>query len=442
MNFNIFRRKGKDSLKQESPNKAEEPQKTGNSGNAGEKPAPVANTPTTAKTLITKVKPNIKSSKQTLKDNKPAPEKEKPEKKTEMDKRFDTKFKKLKALKNARLFSHKKRKFTIRGFTKNINLQDYLDKAGLERLDAKLVTKKMFRISVFIGIIISFSLILISILLHGRLVNLLALLLGFWLSVFFMILALIWAGYLFYLDMKIFRRTLAVEEVFPDFLQLTSANISAGMPIDKALWYAVRPGFGVLAKEIEVVAKNTMAGEDLGVALTTFANKYNSKTIQRSISLLLEGMAAGGEMADLLNKIALNIDETKILKKEMAANVTTYVIFITFATIIAAPVLFGLATQLLVVIKEITSKIGPSMSSSGSMFSFSFSSDSIKTIDFKIFSYLMLIISSISSACIVSVIKKGRVKEGLSRIPVFIGISIAIYTIAGIIISGMFNGVI
>src|SRR4030043_1012258 len=109
------------------------------------------------------------------------------------------------------------------------------------------------------------------------LVNLLVFLLGFWLTCFIIILALLWGACLVFLDMRIFNRTKAVEAVFPDFLQLTSANISAGMPIDRALWYAVRPGFGVLAKEIESVAKNTMAGEDLRRALGNFSKKNNSK---------------------------------------------------------------------------------------------------------------------------------------------------------------------
>src|SRR4030042_1321860 len=347
---------------------------------------------------------------------------------------------KLKSLKGKRLLSRKKkRKFDLRRFARSINLQSFLEKAGLERLDAKKVSKTLFRISIIICGVISFFIIIMNIVNNKGLVNLLVFLLGFWLTCFIIILALLWGAYLFYLDMRIFNRTKAVEAVFPDFLQLTSANISAGMPIDRALWYAVRPGFGVLAKEIESVAKNTMAGEDLSSALSNFANKYNSKIIQRSISLLLEGMAAGGEVADLLNKVAMNIEETKLIKKEMASSVTTYVIFIIFATIIAAPVLFGLSTQLLVVIKAITGRLGSTMSSSSSMMGFSFSGDAIKTSDFRIFAYLMLGISAFSSACIVSIIRKGRVKEGLAQIPVFIIVALLIYTFASLLIGGMFS---
>jgi len=380
-----------------------------------------------------------KELKKKLKENRPKAEQE--IKDNEARERLKNRFIKLKTLKDKKIFKKKKR-FTIRGFARNINLQDYLEKAGLEGVDAKQATKNIFRISIVIGIIISIVIIILAAAFKTGLLSLLVILLGFWLTAFFLLLGIIWSVYLFYLDMKIFRRTKAVEEVFPDFLQLTSANISAGMPVDKALWYAVRPGFGVLAKEIENVAKNTMAGEDLSVALTTFSKKYDSKVIQRSISLLLEGMAAGGEMADLLNKISLNIEEEKILQKEMAASVTTYVIFITFATIVAAPILFALANQLLAIIKEITSKLGNSMKTSSSFFSIGFSGDTIKGSDFMIFAYLMLIISAVSSACIVSVIKKGRVKDGLKSIPLYIIVSVVLYTLASLIISSIFKGFI
>ncbi|MBN2458656.1 type II secretion system F family protein [Candidatus Woesearchaeota archaeon] len=348
----------------------------------------------------------------------------------------------LKGLARRKTVKKKKRRFDLRRFTKSIQLSNFLEKAGLERLDPKKIQKDMVKVTIIMCLVATAVITILNIFSGKGLLNLITFLIGFWLTVPFIVLAFIWGAYLFYLDMKIFQRTNAVEAVFADFLQLTSANISAGMPIDRALWYAVRPGFGVLAKEIESVAKNTMAGEDLASALTNFANKYNSKTIQRSISLLLEGMSAGGEMAELLDKIALNIEETKLLKKEMASSVTTYVIFITFATIVAAPILFGLSTQLLEVIKSITSSLGSTMSSSGSFMSFSFSSEAIKTSDFRTFAYLLLSISAVSSACIVSIIKKGRVKDGLAKIPMFVVVSITIYLLSALLMKGMFGSII
>lgn len=211
-----------------------------------------------------------------------------------------------------------------------------------------------------------------------------------------------------------------------DFLQLTSSNISAGMPIDKALWFAVRPKFGVLAKEIEEVAKATLTGEDLSKALKNFTEKYDSVILSRSINLLLEGMQGGGEIAELLNKIALNIQQVRIMKKQMAADVLTYVIFITFASVVIAPFLFALSTQLLDIVIDIMGTVG----SGGALSAFASSFSGETTIDpsdFRYFVLMMLVISSTISAMIIGIIQKGSAREGVKKIPYFVGVSLGLF---------------
>ncbi len=420
----------------EQAKKAEEPKKP-------EKPEELAKPKDEKKEVKPAAEPEKKD------EHKPLPDKkEKPkffgfgQKKKKPGHELSHEMNRLQELKEKKIFSHdKRREFTIRGFIRAINLEENLEKAGIKK-DAKQVTKELLRLNAIVCFVVSVVLLLIGFYNGHGLGDILVFLVGGWLTGYPLLLALMWLVYLFMLDMKIFKRTRAVEQVFPDFLQLASSNISAGMPVDRALWYAVRPNFGVLAKEIEIVAKNTMAGEDLGKALRDFATKYSSKAITRSINLMLEGFAAGGEMADLLNKIALDIEETRILKKEMAANVTTYVIFITFATIVAAPFLFALSTTLLAIITEITGRMGSTMGSTSSFFSMSFSSESVKVSDFKIFSYVTLAISAFSSACIVTMIQKGRMKEGISKIPVYIIISAVLYTLSCWAFGGIFGGML
>ena len=243
------------------------------------------------------------------------------------------------------------------------------------------------------------------------------------------------------LDLRIFRRRLELEQVLPDFLQLTSANIRAGMPIDRALWYAVRPRFGVLANEMEAVAKQTMSGTDLADALTEFTNKYDSKLLKRSISLLIEGLEAGGEVGELLDKIATNIQENQILRKEMSANVTTYVIFITAATIFAAPLLFAMAGQLLKIITEITSSIKLPESTAGpGSFGLSFGSIGIGASDFTIFAVISLLTTSLFSALIIATIRKGDLRAGVRYIPIFMGITVSLFFIANWVLDKVLTG--
>ncbi|NTV22879.1 MAG: type II secretion system F family protein [Nanoarchaeota archaeon] len=256
---------------------------------------------------------------------------------------------------------------------------------------------------------------------------------------------LLWAAFFFYVDIRAYQLMKEVEAVFPDFLELTAANISSGMPIDRALWYAIRPRFGQLAKDMESVAKATMVGESLPKALTAFSNKYDSVVIKRSMNLLLEGLESGGEVGDLLTRVAVNIRDTEIMKKEMASNVTTYVIFILFATLGAAPFLFGLTTELIVIMKSIIGNIDmPSDSSSmgGIGMTFSASADSISVGDYQVFAIMSVCISSIFAAIIISVIQKGSAREAYRNIPLYIAIGLINYflsfTFMNMILGSMF----
>ena len=66
------------------------------------------------------------------------------------------------------------------------------------------------------------------------------------LCMIFIVLGLVYA----YLVLRIEDRKNKIEAVLPDFLQLASANVRAGMPIDRALWFAARPEFGLLSQEV------------------------------------------------------------------------------------------------------------------------------------------------------------------------------------------------
>jgi len=310
-------------------------------------------------------------------------------------------------------------------------LKDYLERAGLE-INTKKLFKLFFNIAVIVNLAISAYLIYYFSVTYGiSWGTIFASMAALWVFVFLFLIFAMWIMFYIAVDLKIFRRKVDIEEVLPDFLQLTASNINAGMTIDKALWYAVRPRFGVLAKEIEVVAKETMGGVDLKVALERFASRYDSLILKRAISMINEGVEAGGKIGDLLNRVAANIQEQKSLMKEMSANVTTYVIFITFATVAAAPLLFALSGVLIEVVQNLGSALGGTTNVASSVgIALSFSGTGVSQTDFRIFATVSLVITSFFSAMMVSTIKKGNVKSGIRYIPVFIAISLALYFIS------------
>ncbi len=317
-------------------------------------------------------------------------------------------------------------------------LKYYLKKANID-IEPEILKKKIFKwaliITVILDIFLNAKLMYKTSTTHLILINATMLTAGL-----LLILLLLWAGFYIYVDMLMFNRTKKIEAVLVDFLQLTSANIRAGMPIDQALWFAIRPRFGILAKEIELVEKKTLTGEPLEKALTEFADKYNSKLLKESISLLIEGMKAGGEIGSLLNNIADNIKDTQILRKEMAANVMTYVIFISASTLFAAPFLMGLSYQLLQVITNIGSQIGANQMPQGvTSISIGFGKQSIKPSDFKKFGIFVIAMTSGISAMIITMIQKGNLKSGWKNIILFIIIGVSLFLASIKILGGMFS---
>ena len=312
-------------------------------------------------------------------------------------------------------------------------VKEYLSKAGIP-LEPQDLSKKMFKAGVFVTLAVSGYLIYFLSTSFGITWEKVALWVAtVWVVGFIGILFILWILLYIIIDLRIFKRRLEIEEILPDFLQLTSSNIKAGMTVDRALWYAVRPNFGVLARVIEIVAKETMGGEDLVVALRKFAEKYNSDLLRRSVSLIIEGIESGGEIGGLLIKVAENIEDQKIMKKEMGANVTTYVIFITFASIIAAPVLFALSGALIEVIHSIAGSLASTGFSGATVgMSISFGEGGVEAGDFRVFAIVSLTITAIFSSMVVSMIKKGNVNEGAKNIPIFVAVSLVLYFLSNL----------
>lgn len=315
-----------------------------------------------------------------------------------------------------------------RALERRQRIKNYFERAGFDVVPQKL-SKTFFNITVGINLFLSAYIIYYFSVTYGiTWSTVVATMIVLWVFIFILLIFALWIIFYLAVDLKIFKRKIDIEDVLPDFLQLTASNINAGMTIDRALWFAVRPRFGVLAKEIEAIAKDTMSGADLKIALEKFSDRYDSIILKRSISMLNEGIEAGGKIGDLLNRISIDIQEQKLMLREMSANVTTYVIFITFATIVAAPFLFSMSGVLLQVVQTLGTALGTSSTVASTVgIPLSFSNTGVTQTDFRIFAVTSLVLTSLFSAMMVATIRKGTVKSGVKFIPIFILVSLVLY---------------
>lgn len=247
----------------------------------------------------------------------------------------------------------------------------------------------------------------------------------------------------FFINIKIYKRTKTIEDSFPDFLVLVSTNLKGGLSLEQSLWAAIRPEFGLLAKEMTIVSKRVMTGNDLSEALTDFINKYPSPSIKRNMSLIVGEINSGGRIVQVIDKVIDTMKKSKALKAEMAASTVSYMIFIGAVVIVIAPALFALAYQLLHIIIGFTQNLGSSLTAGGSSAVMSLNFEgSINTGDFKRFSVMALGTIGICSSMIISIIEKGDIKGGLKYIPAFTFVSLFLYFVFMVILSSLFGGIV
>jgi pilus assembly protein TadC len=240
-----------------------------------------------------------------------------------------------------------------------------------------------------------------------------------------------------YFELLKFKRTAGIEEVLPDFLEEVSVNLRAGMSFDKALWNSVHEEYGILEKEIEIVAKKVMSGEDTEQALLEFAAKYNSPLLRESMDLIIIGLKSGGEISDLIDRVVENVKQSSYLKRELIANITSYIIFISIIAVVISPALFALSYNLMMIMQGLGEKLASSGSSS--MISFTFGADTIDPADFIAFSRWCIVIISVASSMIIADLREGDIKGGVKYIFIFIIVSFMVYELTLNVFNAIFG---
>jgi len=229
------------------------------------------------------------------------------------------------------------------------------------------------------------------------------------------------------------------DEVLPDALRLISSNIRAGLTPDKALLLAARTEFGPLEKQIRDSAKLTLSGQPIENAIQAISEKINSKALRRSVDLLSEGISRGGNIPSLLDELANDIRQTKILRKEVKALVMMYAMFIFFAAGIGAPLLYGISSFLVETMQEMGSSVSVQQIFTGGMKFMTFQDIAIDPEFLYYYVSLSLGVTSFFGALLIGLIQEGSERAGLRYIPILIAISLSIFFLTRMMVERFFG---
>jgi len=266
------------------------------------------------------------------------------------------------------------------------------------------------------------------------------------LASFIFVFALIMGGILFWINSVAENRGKFVERILPDALQLIASNIKAGLTTEKALFASARPEFGPLSQELQNASKKILSGERMEEALMEISRKIKSKMLGRTVWLLSEGIKRGGQISNLLIALSNDLREENMMREEIRANISMYVMLIFFSAAFGAPMLMGISSYIVGVMSEqiaginVTPEQMAEYTSKSPALSMMGIPEANITEEFIVFfAQIALIVTSVFASMTLGIISGGTEKNGVRYFPVILGVSLVLFTITRIIM-GEFMG--
>ncbi|HET7690253.1 MAG TPA: type II secretion system F family protein [Nocardioidaceae bacterium] len=120
-----------------------------------------------------------------------------------------------------------------------------------------------------------------------------------------------------YLGVKKSRRTKAFKRQLADTLQLMAGSLSAGLSLAQAVDTVVREGLDPVANEFRRAIVEARLGVDIEDALAGIADRMQSKDFEWVVMAIRIQREVGGNLAELLNKVAETIREREYLERQV-----------------------------------------------------------------------------------------------------------------------------
>ncbi len=190
-----------------------------------------------------------------------------------------------------------------------------------------------------------------------------------------------------------------------------------------------------------------MTGERTETALKEMTLKIRSKIFSKTVWLITEGINSGGEMANLLLQLSNDLREQNALQEEVKGNVSMYVILIFFASVIGAPLMFGISSFIVQIMAKQAGGLSglseESLALASSQGAFSSGTGISITADFIVmFSMITLFVISVFGSLTIGIISTRSEKGVIKNIPLMLISSYVIYFIVLTVLQSTFSSLV
>ncbi len=244
------------------------------------------------------------------------------------------------------------------------------------------------------------------------------------------------------LEYQIDERKTKMEQMLPDYFQIASANLRSGIALERAMLLAARPEFGFFSEDLKEMSRQVFSGATFETALKSLASKYRSYQLSHAVRMMLEAVRYGGAMADLLEQLAREMRNQQLVQKEVSGQLFMYSIFIVFAGLIAAPALYGLTSQMIIITDKIWGgilQVNPGGLPTTGVSFLRPSPPQISPANYTDFSIAAIVIITAFASIIVSAINSGSSVKGIRYVPLFIIVGLVIFVIVQSVVGGFLS---
>ncbi|HVS45586.1 MAG TPA: type II secretion system F family protein, partial [Verrucomicrobiae bacterium] len=130
------------------------------------------------------------------------------------------------------------------------------------------------------------------------------------------------------LNQAIGKRKAEVQRSLPDFLDMVSTTVQAGISLNAALGYAVPVAAGALGDEIKECLSQIRLGRRKSDALRAVAARVNQPQLTATITAITQAERLGANISLVLNELAKDVRNSRIMAvEEQAAKLPIKMVF-------------------------------------------------------------------------------------------------------------------
>ena len=138
------------------------------------------------------------------------------------------------------------------------------------------------------------------------------------------------------------QRITKIEEELPDYLYQLSSLLKVGLGLETALNELSITNKGPLNNEIKRALVETKFGKPFNDALLSIGERNNIDNLKYTFQIIIKSKETGGNLANILESIAADLNDKIMLKKQRRASVMMSVMFLLISSIKATPFALGM----------------------------------------------------------------------------------------------------